>query len=286
METETATQPAPLARAAPSLGFIATSVVGSAVGVVLAELVDNVGLAIGGWLAGRDPVLYNNGVVYQAPGSDLAYAGGLIAALVVGSVFLLLYPGSKRYDAARLTTLWIVLHCFREGFVQLAGIPFFPDSAAAAAHAGLDVPAGLDLVLSVAGVVGLLSVALASAPAFLAYARRQSEIATPPARFLFTAKLALVAGVAGPLLTVPFFLPDERGFVRTLPLFGLFTAATVLAAVGTRGVRAGSEQERRGFSWLPVAWLVVLLVIFQLLLRRGLVVPPDLSDPLVEPFGR
>lgn len=269
-------------RSAPSLGFIATSVVASAVGVVVAAFVDHLGLAIGGAIAGRVPVLYHTEVVYQSPGSDLAYAGGVIAALIVGAFFLLLYPGSSSYDAARITTLWIVLHCFREGFVQLVGIPFFPDSSAAIAYQALDVPAGLDLVLSVAGVVGLLSVALASAPAFLAYARKEKDIDSPGSRVRFTAKLALVAGVAGPLLTVPFFLPDESGFVQTLPLLGLFALATVVAATGTRGVRVSSTSEPRSFSWLPVAWLVVMFLIFQLVLSRGLIIPPSVVEPFAE----
>lgn len=272
-------------RTTPRLGFIGTSALASAVGVVVAALVNSVGVAVAGAVTGRQPVLYHNEVVFSARGSDLALAGGLIACLLVGAFFLTLYPGSNRYDAARLTTLWIVLHCFCQGFVQLLTIPFSKTSNASRAFATLDVPAGFDLVVAVAGVVGLLSVALASAPAFLAYAHRQSEISRPGTRVAYTFKLALVPGVAGPLLAVPFFLPDKgTGFIQMLPLLGLFTVATVLASIGTRTVRIGHGGEPQGFSWLPLAWLVVLLLIFQLLLGRGLNIPPNLNDPFVDPI--
>lgn len=282
---ETAIDAPPRARTTPRLGFIGTSALASAVGVVVAALFNHIGLSVAGLITGRDSVLYHNQVVFDPGGSDLAYVGGLVACLVAGAFFLTLYPGSRRYDAARITTLWIVLHCFCQGFLQLATIPFSDTSDAARAFATLDVPAGFDLVVAVAGVVGLLSVALAAAPAFLAYARRQSEISTPGGRAAYTAKLALVPGVAGPLLAVPFFLPDNgTGFIQTLPLLGLFTVATVLAAVGTRTVRIGDGGTAQGFSWLPLAWLVALLLIFQLVLGRGLYIPPNPDYPFVDPF--
>lgn len=273
------------ARTRPRLGFIATSALASAVGVVVAALVNHIGIAVGGLLTGREPVLYHNEVVFLADGSDLALAGGLVACLLAGAFFLTLYPGSRQYDAARITGLWLVLHCFCQGFVQLATIPLSETSNAARAFQTLDVPAGFDLVVAVAGVVGLLSVALASAPAFLAYATRQSEISKPGARVAFTSKLALVPGVAGPLLAVPFFLPDNgTGFIQTLPVIGLFTIATVLAAVGTRTVRIPDNVEERGFSWVPLGWLVFLFLLFTLLLSRGVMIPPSLDNPLATPF--
>lgn len=269
-------------RTTPRLGFIGTSALASAAGVVVAALVNNIGLAVAGVITGRDPVLYHNEVVFRSGGSDLALAGGLVACLLIGAFFLTLYPGSHRYDGARLTTLWVVLHCFRQGFVQLLTIPLSETSDASLAYAALDVPAGFDLVVAVAGVVGLLSIALASAPAFLAYATRQSEISTPGRRATFTFKLALVPGVGGPLLAVPFFLPDNgTGFIQMLPFLGLFTVATVLAAVGTRTVRVPTGATAQGFSWLPLAWLVFLLLIFQLILGRGLYIPPNLAQPFV-----
>ncbi|MFP3914102.1 MAG: hypothetical protein ACLFWM_04445, partial [Actinomycetota bacterium] len=155
----------------------------------------------------------------------------------------------------------------------------------ARAFATLDVPGGLDLVVSAAGVVGLLSVALAAAPAFLAYAHHRRLITTPAQRFRFAAQVALVPGLVGPLLAVPLFLPDNGvGLVPSLPLLGLFTVATVLAAPGTRTVQIGDHRPAPGWSWLPVIWLLALAIVFQFLLRRGLVIPPSLDNPFADPM--
>jgi hypothetical protein len=260
-----------------------TSGFASAVGVVVAIFIDHLGLALAGALGDRSPILYHNQVVFTSPGSNLALGGGMVLSLLAGAFFLTLYPGSRRYDASRLTVLWVVLHCFRQGFTQLATLPLTDDSNVAAAFANLDVPGGLDLVVSAAGVVGLLSIALASAPAFLSYAHRQSLIDSPSKRFLFTARVALVPGLVGPLLTVPIFLPDDGvGLVPSLPLLGLFTIATVLAALGTRTIQTGDYRQAPGWSWLPVIWLVAFGILFQLLLRRGLLIPPSLADPFAD----
>lgn len=283
MEAETLTEADARPRTTTRIGFIGTSAVASAVGVVVAAFTDNLGRAVGGALAGREPVLYHNDVVYGAAGSDIAFGGGVVLTLVVGAFFLLLYPGSRRYDAARLTTLWIILHCFRQGFTQMLLVPLDSQSSGALAFAGLDVPPGLALVIAAAGAVGLLSIALASAPAFLTFAPSRREIATGSKRAAFTSKIALVPGVVGPLLAVPVFLPDPgTGFIQSLPLVGLFTVATVAAAVGTRSVQVGDYRPAPGWSWLPLAWLVVLGLVAHLLLARGLLIPPTLERVFLE----
>lgn len=282
MDTETAAPARERSRAGANVAWIATSAFASAVGVVVAFFFDHLGLALAGWIGDRAPVVFQNEVVFRAEGSDLALGGGALLLLVAGVFFLTLYPGSRRYDAARLTVLWIVLHCFRQGFTQLAAVPFAPDSNLAQAFATMDVPAGLDLVVAAGGVVGLLSVALAAAPAFLAYADHDSQIDSPGRRFQFTARVALIPAVVGPLLSTPIFLPDDTGLVPGLPLLGIFAVATVLASLGTRNVRVESGRDGWGWSWLPVVWLIALAVVFQLLLRRGLVIPPSLSEPFLE----
>lgn len=266
-----------------STGFVLTSAFASGVGVVIAVVIYHLGLAVAGAIAGRAPVLYHNEVLFRAGGSDLALAGGAAASLIAGAIFLTLYPASRRYDAARLTVLWTVLHCFRQGFTPLAVLPFTDDSPLSRAWSTLGLPAGVEWVVSAAGTVGLLSVALASAPAFLAYASRQSLISTPSGRARFTAEIALVPGVVGPLLAVPVFLPDGgTGLVPSLPLFGAFTIATVLAALGTRMVRIGDHREALGWSWLPLAWLVFFALVSQFLFRRGVLIPPSLRAPFVD----
>ena len=61
--------------------------------------------------------------------------------------------------------------------------------------------------------------------------------------------------MAGALLAVAFFIPDAGvGLIEELPLYGLFTLATCLAAPGTRSVEIRSDGNSQAFSWAVLWW--------------------------------
>jgi hypothetical protein len=272
MSTETEA----VTRGAAGWTLAANSTLAAALAVVVAFLVDSLGRLILGTLMDRAPVLYHNRVEFTVPGDDLALAGGAVAVIIAGVVFLSIYPASRAHDASRLAVLWLILHCFRQGFVQLALTPINSNSDLARALVTLNLPPGLDLVIGVAGGIGLLLVSLAAAPAFLSYAAHRSDIATPAKRVAFVARVALLPAVVGGLLAVPFLLPDPgNGLVQSLPLVGLFTVATLLAAPGTKNVEGPMYREERPLSWGLLATVVVFFLVFQFALSRGIPIPPD-----------
>ena len=138
-----------------------------------------------------------------------------------------------------------------------------------------DAPAGLDLVLSVTGALGLLLVAFAAAPAFLGFSRHRSEILTGIERMRYVATLALLPALAGPLIAVAFFIPDrDTNYVRTLPFIGLFLVITTVAARWTREIKEPKLVQERSLS-IPL--IVAALVIFALLrfvVEPGIAIPP------------
>lgn len=259
-----------------NLPLLINSALASTVGIVIAVLADSLGRLAVGWFLDREPVLYHDRVVFTAGDNPLALAGGALAALIVGTAFLAVYPASRRHDPSRLAVLWLILHCFRQGFVPLALAGVDAQSDVALALTSLDLPAGIDVVVGVAGAIGLLLVSLAAAPAFLAFATSRSEISTPARRVGFVARIGLVGGLAGALLAVLFFVPDSgSGLVSALPLYGLFTAATLLAAPGSKAVDPDPNSTAWQFSWGLVAAVVILFVFFRLALARGIPIPPD-----------
>ncbi|HSL26298.1 MAG TPA: hypothetical protein VLA54_08465 [Acidimicrobiia bacterium] len=259
--------------------LLTNSVLASTFAVVVALLVDSFGRLILGVILDREPVLYHNRVEFLAEGSDLALAGGAIAALLAGAFFLALYPGSRAHDASRLTVLWLILHCFRQGFVPLALTPLDRGSDVATALAALNLPPGIDVVIGAAGAIGLILVSLAAAPAFLAFAPSRQEIATASRRTGFVSRIAVLPGIAGALLAVAFLLPDAgTGLIQQLPLYGLFTVVTLLAAPGTRSVTPMSDEVRQRLSWSLVITVIITFLVFRLALARGIPIPPDPQD--------
>lgn len=276
MDTSVEAAPRVVVRTLP--GFFANSFIAATLAVVFSRLLDQLGVAIGGAFLGREPVFTNVTTVFTAPGSDAAYLGGPIASLIVGASFLLLYPGAKDRSAGKLMVLWMTLFAFRNAFADMALVPLSEQSQTGRALATFDLPPGLDLVVAVAGVAGLILVALAAAPAFLGFNRHLSEVYTARERLRYVATIAVAPGVVGPLVAVAFLVPDSSGYVASLPFAGLFTLVALLAAPGTKRVSAPKVVEERTMSWGLAAAAVATLILVHVLFQAGVPIPPWNED--------
>jgi hypothetical protein len=262
-----------------SWGFFANSILAAALAVVFARVIEQFGVA--GWaaIAGREPVLRHVVTEFGQPGSDVVLLGGTIASLAAGVFFLLIYPGSKDRSAGRLTVLWLILFAFRNAFVDLITIPFTDSSPVEIALVEWGAPAGIDIVLAAAGALGLLLVALAAAPAFLNFNRHRSEVERPIQRVRYIAQIAVLPAIVGPLLAVPFFIPDlDTGYIRSLPLLGLFSLLILFAAPGTRQISVPEVVEERTLSWGLVVAVFVVFLAMQYGLEDGIPIPPWNDD--------
>lgn len=259
-------------------GFFANSIIAAALGVVFARVIEQFGIAVWGAIADREPVLTNVVTYFRADGaapSDIAYLGGPVAAIAAGVFFLMIYPGAKDRGVGKLTVLWTTLFCFRTGFMDVLTVPFSKDSNTARALETIDLPDGLDVIIATAGGLGLILIAMAAAPAFLGFSRHLSEVNTASERFRYVASIAMVPAIVGPLLAVPFFVPDQgTGFLASLPLYGLFVVITLLAAPQTKHFLAPQLAEERRLSWGLVVGFFIVFLVTRYGLEPGLVIPP------------
>jgi hypothetical protein len=262
-------------RIGPSL--VVASALGSTLGIVVAQFVDDLGDAILALILGGNAVVYNNRVDITGVTSDLVWAGGFLLCLIVGFLALFSYPTARGHGVARLTLLWMVLHLLRQAFVQAVMVPFDADSPLALAYQTLEAPAGLEYVLAAGGAVGLLLVALSAAAAFLAFTPHDRMISTGRKRITFAFWIALVPAIAAVFLSIPFFVPDAgSGVVPALPLTAVIFLATLAAAHGTTTVHGPEELRETPWPWGLGATLVVILLFEQLVLRGGVSVNPVL----------
>ncbi|HEY5686543.1 MAG TPA: hypothetical protein VIY70_14325 [Acidimicrobiia bacterium] len=258
-----------------SWGFFANSIIAAGLAVVFARVIEQFGLAIGGVIAGRDPVLTNIVTEFRADGSDLAWLGAPIGSLVFGSFFLMLYPGAKDRSVGKLLMLWTILFCFRNGFLDLATMTLSETSYTAMAVTDVALPAGVDIVIAVAGAVGLLLIAIGAAPAFLGFNRHLSEVDAPSERLRFVSSIAMVPALVGPLLAVPFLFPDQgTGYLSAIPLIGVFVVITVLAAPGTKHFLAPQLAEERVLSFGLVVGFIAVFLFARFVLEPGILIPP------------
>jgi hypothetical protein len=262
-------------RIGPSL--VVASALGSTLGIVVAQFVDDLGDAILALILGGNAVIYNNRVDVTGVATDLVWAGGFLLCLIVGFLALFSYPTARGHGVARLTLLWMVLHLLRQAFVQAVMVPFDADSPLALAYQTLEAPAGLDYVLAAGGAVGLLLVALSAAAAFLAFTPHHRMISTGRKRVTFAFWIALIPAIAAAFLSIPFFVPDAgSGVVPALPLTAVIFLATLAAAHGTTTVHGPEDLRETPWPWGLGATLVVILLFEQLVLRGGVSVNPIL----------
>lgn len=257
-----------------SWGFFANSILAAALAIVLARFVEQFSVAVTGAVLDRRPVIDQIVTTFRADGSDLALLGGTIGSFLVGAVLLVLYPGAKDRSTGKLLMLWMILFSFRTAFSDLALVPF-SDTAVKVALDRAELPAGLEYVVSAAGFLGMLLVALAATSAFLSFCRHRSEVYTPRERIRFVGSIALLPALASPILAVLFLFPDEgTGVLTGLPLIGIFTLVTVAAAPSTRTIRVPELGEERGLAIGMAVTFGVTLLLFRFLLDPGIPIPP------------
>lgn len=248
--------------------LVANSTLGFALGVVLALLIYNVGLFAAGLIDGRSPVLFHDRVEFASGGSDVVWVGGVALTLLVGAALASIYRGGIRYDANRLAVLWVTLHCFRQGLIELVWVPFFDTSDAARALEAAEAPEPLGLVAAVLGGAGLLAIGLLAAPALFRFAVKKGDLDGQRGRVWFIALTGLVAWLIGAALAVPFFFPEvPSSTVGSLLLSGVFLLATVPAALESREISPTRDPVQ--FSWGLVVLLVGLVVLAQWVLVDG-----------------
>lgn len=255
--------------------LVIASVLGSTLGIVIAQFLDDVGDGVLAEILGGEAVLYNNRL--DLTGADnVAWAGGFILCLLVGFIALFSYPTARDRGIGRLTMLWVILHVLRQAFTQALLLPLDEGSDLALAYNAMDEPPpGLDVVIAAGGGVGLLLVGLAAAAAFLAFAPHDRLISTGRRRFSLAIWIALLPAAVSVFLAIPFFVPDQgSGVIPALPLTALMFLATIAAAPGTTTVQGPQDTRETQMPWGVAATLVVILLICLLILRDGIQVDP------------
>lgn len=254
--------------------LVVASVLGSTLGIVIAQFLDDFGNGLFAEILGGDATLYNNRADITGA-TDLAWAGGFLLCLIVGLVALFAYPTQRGHGIPRLTFLWMVLHVLRQALSQAVMLPFDADSHLSLAYASFDAPPGLEVVIAAAGGVGLLLIALAAAAAFLSFAPHRRAVSTGRKRFTFALWITLIPAAVAAFLAIAFFVPDSESLViNTLPLTAVIFLATVAAAPGTTTVNGPEDERVTPWPWGLGATLIVILLFHLLVLSEGMPIDP------------
>lgn len=220
---------------------------------------------------GLRPTLFHNNHRWLGE-NDLAslFQGtGALATALVGLVCLVvLGAGSPRPGAWRLFVIWMAYCGLLMALPQVVIGAMSPASDVGMAMTWLGLSSATKRIAALLALVAIAAVALALLRPALELAHADG-VATARARTRFIAQTIALPMLIGTALVIPFRVPREMIEVVLLPvLVGLPGALWMLAGawrvrdVHGAGVRLGSFV-------LPLLAAVVLLLVFQLLLRPG-----------------
>ncbi|MEX0864860.1 MAG: hypothetical protein WD269_08285 [Acidimicrobiia bacterium] len=256
------------------LALVLASALGSTLGIIIAQFVDNLGDGLLAEIMGGEATVFNNRAEFTGV-TDLAWGGGFALCLIIGFIALFAYPTQKGHQLPRLVLLWMVVHLLRQAMTQAIMLPFSADGQLGLAYATLDAPPGLDVVIAAGGAVGLLLVALSAASAFLAFTPHRRLVSNGRKRLTFALWIAVIPAAAAVFLSIPFFLPDSESLVISgLPLTAVMFLATLAAAPGTTTVQGPEDWRDTPWPFGLAAFLVVVLVFHLLVLQGGVSVDP------------
>ena len=273
--TEATTKEASGPRAISRIGrpLILASVLGSVLGIVIAQVLDDFGDGLLAEILGGDAVIFNNRIEFTGA-TDLAWGGGFALCLIIGLFALFAYPTQRGHGIPRLTFLWMLLHVLRQALTQALMVPFDADSQLALAYSTLDAPAGLDVVVGAAGGVGLILIGLSAASGFLSFTPHRKLVSSARKRGTFVLWMVLIPAAVAAFLAIPYFLPVSSLVIRTLPFTGVIFLATLAAAPGTTSVRGPEDHRSTPWPWGLAATLVVLLGFYLGVLEGGASIDP------------
>jgi hypothetical protein len=225
---------------------------------------------------GLHPRLFHNNHTWEGsnPLAGLLQGTGALATSLSGLICLQLLGRRPWHPGTRLFLLWMAYCGLYMALPQVILGAASPRSDVGVAMNYLGLTS---LERTAAALVALLLMPLAAWPlarAFLGFADDPAQLASGRARARFVLRIATVPAVLAIALIVPFRVPREAIEVVAVPavvsVFGMLwvqaAAAWRSAAVNVRGAAAASSAPIA----LPLAALAALLLVFQLVLRRGI----------------
>ncbi len=259
-------------------GFVANSIVAATVALVGTRMIEQLGVAIWGLFAGRQPYLSNLTTGFREDGTDLVLLGGPILVAIAGVFFLRAMVQSKRRTTQRLLMLWFSLQSFRLLFFEPVSYYLVEDSNMEILLGDRVVPDYLPELSFGLGMLALILLGAAAAPSFLGFCRHYSEIRSQFERLVFISRMAILPGFAAGFLAPVFFVGGgESPFLTLLPLAGVFLVFTAVSALGNKTVyQPETPPELRLSLYLMIG--AGAFYVFSQFMAAGVNVPPWDSD--------
>jgi hypothetical protein len=210
--------------------------------------------------AGENPLVK----LYQGTGALAIFFCAIACAC-------LLRHCSTRSSGVRLLLIWMTFNGLLQSLLEVVVGSIEPenDVGMAMGYMHLGAPAK-----AVAALIALIAIAVTSLwlrRPLLGLAENPVDIASARARTIFMFRVATLPALASIVLILPFRVPRQIVEVVMVPVVVTITGVMWLqaGAWATSGIKASGRLSQKSY-WYAAGALVLLLAIFQLLLRPGI----------------
>lgn len=229
-------------------------------------------LALGKKWLGLKAYLYHNNHNWEGyhPMEGLAQGYGAAAIFITGVICLVIARRIKLSTHwLQLFFLWMAFQGLAQSLPQFITAAMAPDTDTGQAYTYLGIADQVGLLISIAGIILMLLIGMAYSQYLLQLAPSNNDTANASRRFNYIFRIGVAASIIGIMLIIPFrIMPWSRA---TAPLFVTLLSIPMVFANAWKakpGYTINSEVNRKIFIW-PVIFLIILLLIFQLILAKG-----------------
>jgi hypothetical protein len=229
-------------------------------------------LALGKRWLGLKAILYHNNHNWfgSDPMEGLAQGYGAVAIFLTAIICLMIarmMKDSKHWT--HLFFLWMSFQGFAQSFPQFITAFMAPDTDTGQAFTYLGLNQTTGWIIAIAGIILMLMIGAWFAKFLLQLAPSIAFTENAKTRFGYLFRIAFIASVIGIGLIIPFrIMPWDRA---TAPVFvTLLSIPMVFAhAWKVKPLAPVDNDINRKFSIAPVIFLTALLLVFQLVLAKG-----------------
>ena len=230
-------------------------------------------LALGKRWLGLKAVLYHNNHNWygEHPMDDLAQGYGAVSIFITAIICFIIARTMKHSTHwMHLFVLWMAFQGFAQSIPQFITAFMAPDTDTGQAFTYLGLSEATGWIISITGIILMLVIGSLFTKYLLQLAPSSTITQNAGARFGYLSRIVLLASVIGIILIIPFrVMPWERAsapvFVTLLSIPMVFAHAWKIKPLAP----VNNDINKKIFL-MPVVLLVVLLLIFQLILAKGI----------------
>lgn len=256
----------------PGFSLIVNSAVLYALAFNIVFFIQELFLALGKrWLGLRAVLYHNNHNWYgEHPMDDLAQGYGAVAIFITGIICLAIARKMKTSTHwIQLFFLWLSFQGFAQSIPQFITAFMAPDTDTGQAfnYIGLSQTAGW--LIAIISMIAMLFICSMFSKFLLQLAPSGKITENTRSRFGYLFRIALVASIIGVMLIIPFrIMPWGRAMA---PLFATLLSVPMVYAHAwkLRPFTPINSDINKNVFLIPIAMLIVLLLIFQLILAKG-----------------